>query len=196
MAQLVRWFGRGRRMAASRLMGVFVLSVFFLVAFLWTAHIRSFYAIARGHPDETHTIYPGYKRLNPFGDPIGNFHVGETTRWFARLLYPAGLYYMNSRLGGGAREKHSGYYLAQHHGGWGNHVHTVSKDSGVQDYVFGMRIAGHWQFLPGIVVPSPPCQPGGRSHLWRVSCDLSIGCLLGACPDTAIAWQITRRSPE
>ncbi len=134
------WPAAAGRAAASRRAGVFVLSAFFLAASLWTAYICSRY-VDYAHSDESHTIYYGYKHLNPFGAPSNNFKVGETTRWFARLLYPAGLYYMDSHLGGGAREKHANKYLDQHLKGWGEYPRGFKKNPGIQDYVFAMRIA-------------------------------------------------------
>lgn len=121
--------------------------------------------IARAHIDEYTTIFLGTKFLSPWtGAPYG-VQVGEMTRWFVRLLYPFGVYYMNSRMGGDwegevlnppntrdapVREFRSGwtypggYYLREKFLDENFDFFMTDgfeRDPNVQDYVFALRFA-------------------------------------------------------
>ena len=86
------------------------------------------------------------EHLNPLQDTNSNFRVGETSRWFARLLHPGGVYWMSSHRGGSiwpdVRLPYSpaSNYFQQHYLER-RHVEVIHRDPNIQDYVFFMRLA-------------------------------------------------------
>lgn len=143
---------------------LFVALAFFLIGAISVHNIVS-RNVARAHVDEWNTLFLGTQFLSPWtGAPYG-VYVGEMNRWFVRLLYPLGVYYMNTRMGGdwesvvlglpgppGAPNPAThrqwnypgGYYLAEKFNGksWDFFdSKEFTLDPNVQDYVFAMRLA-------------------------------------------------------
>ncbi len=119
--------------------GAFVLLVFLLVSSAWVIYANS-RDINLHHSDEYHTLMLGVRHFDPLGPANENFVVGETTRWFVRLLYPGGIYYLYKHLGNTAGNGGiSADYLARHYvtdpGG------ATLREPAVQDFVFFMRVA-------------------------------------------------------
>ena len=128
------------RMVESRRTVLVMLLWFFLVSSAWVFNLNS-----RGvnHPrgDEWHTLVLGTKNFGSFEEPVDTARVGETNRWFVRLLHPAGVYYMNSYMGGEhyltGWEYPGGYYLRKHF----NSTDAIRDDPNIQDYVFFLRVS-------------------------------------------------------
>ena len=128
------------RMVESRRTVLVMLLWFFLVSSAWVFNLNS-----RGvnHPrgDEWHTLVLGTQHLSPFAESVPTARVGEMNRWFVRLLHPAGVYYMNSHMGGEhyltGWEYPGGYYLREHF----NATDAIRDDPNVQDYVFFLRVS-------------------------------------------------------
>ena len=145
-----------------------ILALAFFVAGAVSVHNIVSRNIARGHVDEWHTLVVGTKYLTPWdGAPYHyEVQVGEMNRWFVRFLYPWGIYYMNTRMGGDWEAESldlpgppgapnysdtytgwkypGGYYLKEKMSDWGwNFFETegFDRDPNVQDYVFAMRLA-------------------------------------------------------
>ncbi len=146
---IVPALGKVRRSITPGVAAVLVLLIFLLASSVKILHFNNRH-IATGISDEYLTLYQGVKYLNPLGEPNDNYTGGETTRWFARLLFPGGIYYMNSRLGGVAwvfSTLNSGVaYLEEHYRLRENltraeHMTTVRNNPGVQDFVFFMRVS-------------------------------------------------------
>ncbi len=125
-------------MVDSRSTVVVMLLWFFLVSSAWVFNLNS-RGVNRPHVDEWHTLVLGTRHLSPFVEPVPSARVGETNRWFVRLLYPAGVYYMNSHMGGEhfltGWEYPGGYYLREHF----NEADAIRDDPNIQDYVFFLR---------------------------------------------------------
>ena len=126
------------RMVESRRTVLVMLLWFFLVSSAWVFNLNS-----RGvnHPyvDEWHTLVLGTQHFGSFEEPVYTARVGETNRWFVRLLHPAAVYYMNSHMGGEhyltGWEYPGGYYLREHF----NATDAIRDDPNIQDYVFFLR---------------------------------------------------------
>ena len=119
---------------------VFVLLVFFLLSSAWVFNLCSL-EINRFSDDEIHTLVFGTRTLSPWGKAVPTARVGETNRWFVRFLYPFGVYYMNSQMGGEhcqtGWDYPGGYYLREHF----ERIDAVQHDPNIQDYVFFLRLA-------------------------------------------------------
>lgn len=87
------------RVFEQRNAAVLLALAFFLVGAVSVHNLVS-RNIARGHVDEYHTLFLGSYFLSPWTDASYGVQVGEMNRWFVRLLYPLGIYYMNTRMGG------------------------------------------------------------------------------------------------
>ena len=126
------------RMVDSRSTVVVMLLWFFLVSSAWIFNLNS-RGVNRPHGDEWHTLVLGTRHLSPFVEPVPSARVGETNRWFVRLLHPAAVYYMNSHMGGEhyltGWEYPGGYYLREHF----NATDAIRDDPNIQDYVFFLR---------------------------------------------------------
>ncbi len=135
------WLSLWRTATVSRYATGFLLFVFFLVSMTYQLHTCSKY-IDIGASDENWTLFYGIKHLNPLGPSNPNLEVGETTRWFARLLFPGGLYYMIRHRGGHAFKDYRSYtsYLGEEWfpRGVTGAVLTVPD---VQDFTFFMRVS-------------------------------------------------------
>ena len=118
---------------------VFLLLVFFLASSIWIFNTNS-RDITHGVDDEYHTLVHGTRLLSPFEESAFTVRVGEMNRWFVRLLYPVGVYYMNSHMGGELSltgwEYPGGYYLKKEF----KNVSRIQYDPNIQDYVFSMRL--------------------------------------------------------
>ena len=124
------------RVVDSRGAGVALVLAFLFVSSAWVFNLNS-RSVNRTQEDEWHTLVLGTRHLSPFGDPVPTARVGETNRWFTRLLYPLGIWYMNGRMGGelgfreaGGFDYAGGYYLRDHLTGVG----AIQRDPNVQDY--------------------------------------------------------------
>ena len=128
------------RMVESRRTVLVMLLWFFLVSSAWVFNLNS-RGMNHPHVDEWHTLILGTRHFGSFEDPVDTARVGETNRWFVRLLHPAGVYYMNSHMGGEhyqtGWEYPGGYYLREHF----NKTDTIRHDPNVQDYVFFLRMS-------------------------------------------------------
>ena len=94
--------------------------------------------IAVAHPDELHTVVYGIQSL--YSGEVATLRVGETTRWFARALYPSGLYYMHSNLGGEHEVTGWGFpsnYIQRNLVG----TQSLRSDPNLQDLLFALRVA-------------------------------------------------------
>lgn len=135
------WLSLWRTATVSRYATGLLLFVFFLVAMTYQLHTCSKY-IDIGASDENWTLYQGIRHLNPLGPPNPNLEVGETTRWFARLLFPGGLYYMLRHRGGHAFNDYKSYtaYLGEE---WFPRSVTgaILAVPAVQDFTFFMRVS-------------------------------------------------------
>ncbi len=129
------------RLVDSRGAGIVLLLTFFVVSSAWVFNLNS-RGVNRPHVDEVHTLVSGTRHVDPFGDPVPTARVGETNRWFVRLLHPLGIYWMNSRMGGEhyrtGWDYPGGYYLREHF----SDTDAIRHDPNVQDYVFFLR----WTF--------------------------------------------------
>ena len=128
------------RMVESRRTVLVMLLWFFLVSSVWVFNLNS-RGVNHPHVDEWHTLVLGTRHFGSFEDPVDTARVGETNRWFVRLLHPAGVYYMNSHMGGEhyqtGWEYPGGYYLREHF----NKTDAIRHDPNVQDYVFFLRMS-------------------------------------------------------
>lgn len=144
------WLPAAERMTASRSLAVFLPLAFFAASSAHVVHIGSLY-IDVSREDEKFTLGEGLEYLNPFGKPDERFEVGETARWFVRLLYPTGLFYVNSHKGAAREEEGASPRLHKESviSEWkeGGRVHSnkypslVADNPVVQDYAFSMRAA-------------------------------------------------------
>ena len=157
LSRILRWRVFDRRNVALILAGAFLLVGAVSVHNLISRNV------ARVHIDETTTLFLGTQFLSPWDAAPYPVHVGEMNRWLVRLLYPLGIYYMNTRMGGdweaaflglpgppGAPNPATydgwrypgGYYLKEKFGreDW-NFAEDFELDPNVQDYVFAMRFA-------------------------------------------------------
>ena len=140
-----------------------ILALAFFVAGAVFVHNLVSRNIDRVHIDETATLFLGTKFLSPWDAAPYGVQVGEMNRWLVRLLYPLGIYYMNTRMGGDREAEFlsllgppgapnpatysgwnypGGYYLKEKFGSedW-NFAEDFEQDPNVQDYVFAMRFA-------------------------------------------------------
>ena len=128
------------RMVESRRTVLVMLLWFFLVSSAWVFNLNS-RGVNHPHVDEWHTLILGTKHFGSFEDPVDTARVGEMNRWFVRLLHPAGVYYMNSHMGGEhyrtGWEYPGGYYLREHF----NKMDAIRDDPNIQDYVFFLRMS-------------------------------------------------------
>ena len=157
LSRILKWRVFDRRNVALILAGAFLLVGAVSVHNLISRNV------ARVHIDETTTLFLGTQFLSPWDAAPYPVHVGEMNRWLVRLLYPLGIYYMNTRMGGdweaaflglpgppGAPNPATydgwrypgGYYLKEKFGreDW-NFAEDFELDPNVQDYVFAMRFA-------------------------------------------------------
>lgn len=113
-----------------------IFSLLFLSSLVVMKHNLE-YNITHSHADEVHTINYGIESL--YSGEVAVVRVGETTRWLARAIYPAALYYMNSNMGGEhyltGWDYSSGNYLKAHF----KSPKAVKSDPNVQDFVFAMK---------------------------------------------------------
>ncbi len=167
----IDWRRLGERISVSRYTSALLLLAFFGTAGAWIVHTNGLTITSmEKRIDESMTLVYGVRSLHPADpdggadaplhpapEPITPMRIGETTRWFARLLYPAGVWYMNTRMGGEVsvvstpRSKWrypGGYYLREHYTKThGNPVRyrelsgILARDPNVQDFVFFMRTA-------------------------------------------------------
>ena len=126
------------RMVESRRTALVMLLWFFLVSSAWVFNLNS-RGVNHPHGDEWHTLILGTQNFGSFEEPVENARVGETNRWFVRLLHPAAIYYMNSHMGGEhyltGWEYPGGYYLREHF----DATDDIRDDPNIQDYVFFLR---------------------------------------------------------
>ena len=129
------------RIVDSPATGIVMLLLFFLVASAWIVNLNSRSVSSPHDGDEWHTLVIGTQYLSPVAESVPSARVGETNRWFVRLLHPVGLYYMNSHMGGEHYETGwdyaGGYYLREHF----RQMDAVRHDPNVQDYVYSMRVS-------------------------------------------------------
>ena len=129
------------RIVDSPATGLVMLLLFFLVSSAWIVNLNSRSVSSPHNGDEWHTLVIGTQYLSPVAESVPSARVGETNRWFVRLLQPVGLYYMNSHMGGEHYETGwdyaGGYYLREHF----QQMDAVSDDPNVQDYVYSMRVS-------------------------------------------------------
>jgi hypothetical protein len=93
--------------------------------------------ITKYHGDDVHTMNYGISSM--YSGEVTTLRVGESTRWLARVIYPAALYYMNINMGG----EHyvtgwgypSGYYIKEHF----KKPNSVIGDPNLQDFTFAMK---------------------------------------------------------
>lgn len=133
------WPAALERLLASRRTALLLLCVFLLSGSAYVLNLTA-RVIDSGHVDEHHTLHMAFNHLNPLGKSNGNFRVGETSRWFARLLFPGGQYYMNGHRGGTIWEGGVRGYLREHYKAW-RHKTVIRADTNIQDFVFFMRLA-------------------------------------------------------
>ena len=126
------------RMVESRRTALVMLLWFLLVSSAWVFNLNS-RGVNHPHADEWHTLILGTQNFGSFEDPVDSARVGETNRWFVRLLHPAAIYYMNSHMGGEhfltGWEYPGGYYLQEHF----KATDDIRDDPNIQDYVFFLR---------------------------------------------------------
>ena len=126
------------RMVESRRTVLVMLLWFFLVSSAWVFNLNS-RGVNHPHGDEWHTLVLGTQHFGSFEEPVYTARVGETNRWFVRLLHPAAVYYMNSHMGGEhyltGWKYPGGYYLREHF----NATDAIRDDPNIQDYVFFLR---------------------------------------------------------
>ena len=126
------------RMVESRRTALVMLLWFFLVSSAWVFNLNS-RGVNHPHGDEWHTLILGTQNFGSFEEPVESARVGETNRWFVRLLHPAAIYYMNSHMGGEhyltGWEYPGGYYLREHF----DATDDIRDDPNIQDYVFFLR---------------------------------------------------------
>ena len=129
------------RIVDSPATGLVMLLLFFLVSSAWIVNLNSRSVSSPHNGDEWHTLVIGTQYLSPVAESVPSARVGETNRWFVRLLHPVGLYYMNSHMGGEHYETGwdyaGGYYLREHF----QQMDAVRHDPNVQDYVYSMRVS-------------------------------------------------------
>ena len=129
------------RIVDSPATGLVMLLLFFLVSSAWIVNLNSHSVSSPHNGDEWHTLVIGTQYLSPVAESVPSARVGETNRWFVRLLHPVGLYYMNSHMGGEHYETGwdyaGGYYLREHF----QQMDAVRHDPNVQDYVYSMRVS-------------------------------------------------------
>jgi hypothetical protein len=95
--------------------------------------------ITNWHIDEINTMNYGISSL--YSGEVSTLRVGESTRWLARAIYPVGLYYMNSHMGGVHPEVNygwrysSGYYIQRHF----DNPKSIESDPNLQDFTFAMK---------------------------------------------------------
>ncbi len=77
---------------------IFFLSIFFLSVIQLNNILQQ--NIRVGTSDENHTIVFGVETFFNFSKQQGNLSVGESSRWMAKLMYPAAIYYLNTKMGG------------------------------------------------------------------------------------------------
>ena len=127
------------RMIDSRSTVIVMLPVFFLVSSAWVFNLNS-RSVNRPQVDEWHTLVEGTRLLSPFAESVSTARVGETNRWFVRLLYPMGVFYMNSHMGGEhvqtGWDYPGGYYLLRYL----QDTDAIRHDPNIQDYVFFLRV--------------------------------------------------------
>ena len=151
-----------RRIADRRNVALILALAFFIAGAVFVHNLVS-RDIARMHIDETTTLFLGTQFLSPWDAAPYPVHVGEMNRWLVRLLYPLGIYYMNTRMGGDREAEFlslpgppgapnpatyngwrypGGYYLKEKFSSedW-NFAEDFKRDPNVQDYVFAMRFA-------------------------------------------------------
>ena len=151
------------RIFERRKTAVLLALAFFLVGAISVHNLVS-RNVARAHIDEYLTIFLGTEFLSPWTGAPYSVRVGEMTRWFVRLLYPFGVYYMNSRMGGdwegealslsdtrdapaefrSGWQYPGGYYLKEKLRGKDFYFFVsddFERDPNVQDYVFAIRFA-------------------------------------------------------
>lgn len=110
-----------------------------LMATLFTKNILD-RNISHSITDEIHGINLGIESL--FGKKVDILRVGETTRWVARMVYPAAIYYLNGKMGGQLEYNtkvwnySGGYYIEEHHKDT-----IIKQDPNRQDFVYGMRFS-------------------------------------------------------
>ncbi len=147
------WAAALERVVASRRTAAVLLCVFFLSGSAYVFNLTS-RVIGFGHPDEHHTLHMSWDHLNPLGKRNPHFKVGETSRWFARLLYPGGQYYMNANRGGTIWvEGSGGGYLREHYTPW-RHKTVIRQDTNIQDFAFFMRLAYGVMAVAGFALAS------------------------------------------
>ena len=137
------WLPVVKGLSVSRYWAMLLLLVFFLVSSAWVFNLNS-RGVNHAIFDEWHTLVLGTQHLSPFAESVPTARVGEMNRWFIRLLHPAGVYYMNSHMGGEhyltGWEYPGGYYLREHFKG-AELKDAIRDDPNIQDYVFFLRTA-------------------------------------------------------
>lgn len=87
--------------------------------------------------DDLLTINNGINSM--YSGKVYDLKVGESTRWLARMVYPIGLYYMNSNMGGEhyvtGWDYPSGNYVQKHF----HEQSDIPGDPNIQDLVFAMK---------------------------------------------------------
>tara|TARA_B110001452_G_scaffold245039_1_gene229450 strand:+ start:178 stop:1671 length:1494 start_codon:yes stop_codon:yes gene_type:complete len=95
------------------------------------------YNISKPHVDEIHTLNYGISSM--YSGEVTNLRVGESTRWLARAIYPAALYYMNSKMGGvpgiTSWRYPSGFYINKNY----KSPKSIIGDPNLQDFTFAMK---------------------------------------------------------
>ena len=140
LSRVMRTLQMCARMLDSRRTVVVMLLLFFLVSSAWVFNLNS-RGVNRPQVDEVHTLVFGTRHLSPFEKSVLTVRVGETNRWFVRFLYPMGVYYMNSHMGGEhvqtGWDYPGGYYLLRYL----QDTDAIRHDPNIQDYVFFLRVS-------------------------------------------------------
>ncbi len=140
------------RAAGSRYAALALVAFFFGTTALWLLNALDL-IVRNPHGDEPTTLIKGIGSLTPPHE-VGDVRVGETNRWFARLLHPAGVLYMelSGHVEGGEADAgadakdgraapwpvYAGHsYLERRF----THPSDMVPDPNIQDYVFFMRLA-------------------------------------------------------
>ena len=119
----------------------YVLILFFSFSsfFLLTNSLKN--NISNYESDEDLTIAMSFQSI--FGEDYHSTRVGESIRNIGRLIYPLGIYYMNSNMGGEhinnlTWNNNGGFYLYENYEGMWHE--KENPDPNFQDFWFAMRL--------------------------------------------------------
>ena len=151
---LRRWLGWAitLRFLNCRVASLLAIMAFFLAGVVQVRHTVDSNAHDL-HPDEWHTLYLGTAHVDPWGYTAYTKRVGETVRHLVRILYPLGVYYMNTRMSSdweAINNEDPDYNYWHYNGGYylkNNFTDAyftcsvpICPDPNVQDYIYVMRL--------------------------------------------------------